>query len=597
MKIKKHKGKIYTHFRKKIFMVLVCISVIPLSGMFLSTAQTVILARVQTISDLQSQAMHIVQEKVSGFIDEKLDAFNVVVDVNPSDISEIQKESLDFLMNGVKESARDVVEISFINLQGQEVVKSSEYGAVSFAVLRNVAYQRDFIEAVSGKRYIGDVQYSLSGPIVRVASQIENHDRQIIGVISAEISLRRLQGLIGRVQLGMAGFVYLLDREGNLMTTSDATFARIGTNLRQYSLVSDVLQGTAHNGMSSNDRYINIAGERVIVSGQRFANLGNWSVFAEWPEQDALGVMNTLLARAMIVLIIGLLLVVLFSYIIARAVVKPIDQLIEATDAISMGNLNYEVRIKTGDELEKLAEHFKSMSHILKENKKLKDEFVFIAAHELRAPVTAIRGYLSMLIDKTAGMVDESAMKIIETVNTANQRLVQLVHDLLQIARSDAGKMEIRVHPIFLRECVIAVCKELDPLAKEKKIALVYDTSGKDVLVRADADKLKEVLVNLVGNAIKYTQASGGDITIEYTIQGTEVITFVKDHGIGVTREDMALLFSKFYRAKNEYTERIEGTGLGLFICKEIVERMGGKIWVTSDYGQGSIFSFSLRKG
>jgi signal transduction histidine kinase len=146
-----------------------------------------------------------------------------------------------------------------------------------------------------------------------------------------------------------------------------------------------------------------------------------------------------------------------------------------------------------------------------------------------------------------------------------------------------------------LEENISTVIKELTPLSDKKGIKIDYFRLKDDVVIQADASKLKEVLINLVGNAIKYTLDNGG-IEISHEISGDEVITRIKDHGIGIDEESLKKLFSKFYRVKTDKTENIDGTGLGLFICKEIVERMGGRIWVESKTGDGSTFFFSLKK-
>jgi signal transduction histidine kinase len=231
---------------------------------------------------------------------------------------------------------------------------------------------------------------------------------------------------------------------------------------------------------------------------------------------------------------------------------------------------------------------------VLAENRKLRDEFVFIAAHELRTPVTAIRGYLSMILEKTFGEVPEKIRENLLIVNQSNDRLVQLVQDLLEVARSEAGKMKVEIVNIPMTENVTTVVNELRSLSEKKGIKVAYEKPEPDVVVKADSYKLKEVLTNLIGNAIKYT-AGAGDIIVKHEIKGKELITHITDHGIGLTKEEVEKLFGKFYRAQNTETKDIEGTGLGLFICKEIVERMNGRIWVTSEKGKGSTFSFSLQ--
>ena len=164
---------------------------------------------------------------------------------------------------------------------------------------------------------------------------------------------------------------------------------------------------------------------------------------------------------------------------------------------------------------------------------------------------------------------------------------------MLEIARSDAGRLTIEVTPIELVPPVQSVLSELQPLADEKSIKLIYEPIALPKVL-ADAGRIKEVMVNLVGNAIKYTLGSG-TVTITHEIQDQAVVTHIKDTGLGISKEAQEKLFQKFYRVETEQTKDIKGTGLGLFIVKQIVEKMNGKIWVESEEGKGSTFSFSLQ--
>jgi signal transduction histidine kinase len=287
--------------------------------------------------------------------------------------------------------------------------------------------------------------------------------------------------------------------------------------------------------------------------------------------------------------------IIFLGILFSRQIVKPIKSLIHGAQEIAKDNLDYEIKIRTNDEFDILSERFNDMIKILKENRRLRDEFVFISAHELRTPVTAVKGYLSMILDNTFGPVPPKLKSTLAIINSSNERLVQLVHDLLEIARSEAGRMKIELAPILINESLKTTIAELKSLSDKKGIKVGYDDEPfNKVKVMADEAKLKEVLVNIIGNAIKYTTSQGG-VEIRHEAKDDEIITHIKDHGIGLASEELGKLFGKFYRAQNEDTKNIEGTGLGLFITKEIIERMNGRIWVESEKGKGSTFSFSLR--
>lgn len=224
---------------------------------------------------------------------------------------------------------------------------------------------------------------------------------------------------------------------------------------------------------------------------------------------------------------------------------------------------------------------------------RLKNEFVFVAAHELRSPVTAIRLLLNMIFEDKRVTLDPLLRGYLMKVQEADQRLLQLVDDLLEVSRSESGRLKIHVSPQNLAEHVLAVYSEFKPNALTKDVNLRYVPIPHMPQVLADPSKLKEILANLVANAIKYNVA-GGTVTIEHELRGGMLITHVADTGIGISEEDQARTFEKFWRSEDRAVRAQSGTGLGLFICKELVERMGGTIDVWSKIGRGTTFTFTL---
>jgi len=262
----------------------------------------------------------------------------------------------------------------------------------------------------------------------------------------------------------------------------------------------------------------------------------------------------------------------------------------------------------------------------LKELDKLKDEFISIASHELNTPLAAIQGYLSMIIDEKLVKVDKQAEEWLKHVYESAKRLAALVKDLLDVSRIEQGRMQLEKKEIDIGYEIEAVMAEFQSMAKEKGLELVFEgfltpsgdfstpslkglrsKNGKKCpKVLADPMRIREVLANLISNAIKYTKK--GKVTIscrlspspqsspqrgEGRVRGFVVVT-VADTGIGMSQEQMEHLFTKFYRVETYETKQTPGTGLGLYIVKNIVELHGGKIWVESELGKGSKFCFTL---
>ena len=225
------------------------------------------------------------------------------------------------------------------------------------------------------------------------------------------------------------------------------------------------------------------------------------------------------------------------------------------------------------------------------EVEQMKRELVSIATHELRTPITGIKGYLDMIMQGDMGEVNPDVKETIEEVVKINQRLADLVDDLLNVGRIEEGRIEIKPVPMDLGKLVSDVAGELSIQAEDKKLELV-EPKMTGVQVKADPERTRQVLVNLIGNAIKYTEAGKVEIAIEKN-EG-KVTCHIKDTGLGISALEQKKLFAKFYRVKTEKTRTITGTGLGLWITKSLIEMMGGQIGVTSTEGKGSDFYFSL---
>ena len=485
-------------------------------------------------------------------------------------------------------------EIYFISVDGKETVrfnKSYPEGVLA-QDLRDQSILKSFLTvAKSGKQYFGHVYYTLKGPMMTVATPVRNKSgSKIIGIIGGEIRLSKIGELMRKAQLGNSGYVYLVDGDGFLIANSSGVAPIM--SLKKIGLVGEVLQGRSFLGPEGQRRYLNFEGNQVVAAARFLPEYG-WGMIAEWPTEEADKSVNDILYKNTIVLLAVTIAVVLVSVVLATLIVKPIEMLEKGTERVSQGKFEEGVDIQTHDELEDLGLAFNKMMQGLKQLQQLKDEFVFIAAHELRTPVAAMKGYLSLILDGLTGPVTEKTKDFIQKVINSNNRLIQLVNDLLEVARSEAGRLTIKVAPIDVVRPIKEVLSELQSLADKSSVKLIYEPAANVPKAMADADRLKEVIVNLVGNSIKYMGGSG-TVTVVHEIQGGMLVTHVEDTGLGMSKDAQAKLFEKFYRVQTEKTKEITGTGLGLFIVKEIIEKMNGKILVESEEGKGSTFSFSL---
>lgn len=229
-----------------------------------------------------------------------------------------------------------------------------------------------------------------------------------------------------------------------------------------------------------------------------------------------------------------------------------------------------------------------------KELDRMKDEFITVASHELRTPMTAVKGYLSMLLNGKYGVVNEPLRKPLVTVAMATERLIELVNDILSVSRIETKRLKMTLSVFPLRSVVEDIVLSLKPIIHEKHVAL-FDQIDKDVSVQADPQKLGQILTNLIGNALKFTDT--GEIVLHSEEKGERMIIFVSDTGVGISCINQERLFRKFQQVSSQQAGRPAGTGLGLYISREYAKAMGGDVWVVaSEEGKGSTFALSLPK-
>jgi signal transduction histidine kinase len=247
---------------------------------------------------------------------------------------------------------------------------------------------------------------------------------------------------------------------------------------------------------------------------------------------------------------------------------------------------------------QKLATELAGANAHLERLDKMKSEFVSIASHQLRSPITSVRGYVSMILEGTYGEISPKVKEILEHVSSATANMATSINDYLNISRIEAGNMKYDIVDCDLRKLVEDTIAEIMPASAEKKISLNFESKfDGSAFVKLDLGKTKQIVQNLIDNAIKYTP-EGGKVAIVIRREETpkkQIFVEVTDTGMGISKEDILALFNKFERAKKAGTVNANGTGLGLYIAKQMAQAMGGDITVTSPgEGLGSTFIISF---
>jgi PAS domain S-box-containing protein len=237
-----------------------------------------------------------------------------------------------------------------------------------------------------------------------------------------------------------------------------------------------------------------------------------------------------------------------------------------------------------------------------KEEEARRSDFISTASHEMRTPLAAIEGYLALSLNPKTATIDQNARNLLEKASSSTKHLGELFRDLLTSSKAEDGRLQSFPTVVEIGEILQQVAEAAKFRAAEKNLQLSYavssDNSAGGKVVRplyyayVDPNRIREVFQNIVDNAIKYTNE--GLVTVRLTGDTSVIQVQVQDSGIGIPAEDIGHLFQKFYRVDNSSTRTIGGTGLGLFICKKVVELYNGRIWVESEYGKGSTFFINL---
>jgi signal transduction histidine kinase len=287
---------------------------------------------------------------------------------------------------------------------------------------------------------------------------------------------------------------------------------------------------------------------------------------------------------------VALLVAVALSIFTSRRIVRPIQAMMQASQRIAGGDYRHRIRVPGEDELGVLARAFNHMSETLERVERRRLEAIGDLAHELRTPLSSIKGLMEGLMD---GILAAEPVTFL-SVQREVARLQRLVHDLEELARVEAGQSPLDLRPVNMTELLRAAADRLQPQFEDKDIRLHVDVPHGLPHVRADAGRLLQVLLNLLGNALRYTP-SGGQVTVRTYREGQQMVIRVHDTGIGIAAEHLPYLCERFYRVDKARTSASGGSGIGLTIARHLVEAHGGRLWATSPGpGQGSTFSFTL---
>ncbi|MBI4837163.1 MAG: HAMP domain-containing histidine kinase [Candidatus Portnoybacteria bacterium] len=302
-----------------------------------------------------------------------------------------------------------------------------------------------------------------------------------------------------------------------------------------------------------------------------------------------------------LIAMIGSFFSIFFLLLIFKTIILPLKKTTAACQEIKEGNLDARINVKSKTEIGELIATFNDMTRKLKESRereelieKMKTEFVSLAAHQLRTPLSAIKWALRMVLDEETGKVNPNQREMLERTYQSNEKMIALINDLLNVARIEEGRFLYKPADASPEEIVDSIIDSLKDKAERKNIELAYERPPLSLpLVKMDKEKINIALTNLIANAINYT-LPGGKVAIKLSSGAGNVEFSVQDNGVGIPEAEKERIFTKFFRASNVIKLDTSGTGLGMFITKNIIEAHDGKIWFESKENKGTAFHFTL---
>ena len=560
---------------------------------------------------------------VRNFTDSKFDILKTAARVSDFVIFENNRQKLILeKLLGLEAAFRQVV---LLDTNKQELARSSRLSNLLSGQLTEQYEQNKkeiFDSTIDKKSYISSVYIDkvTYEPMVIMAVGVTDVFSDFKGVLLAEVNLKFMWDLVGGVKVGNKGLAYVIDRNADLIAFSDVGRVLKGENLKNLRQVSEFIQGE-DNVVAEISRGIN---GNYVVSSWVALDVPNWAVIIEQPVEEAYEPVIQAFKFTAGTMLVSFILAIAAGVYLAKRITKPLVNLRNAARIIGSGDMNAKIEVVSNDEIGELAASFNQMIEDLNkttvsrnalaeeviERKKAENEleqvvrkleeanqelknFVYIASHDLREPLRKVSAFGRILKQSLGEKLSGDDLENLQFMVDGAHRMTQMVEGLLSYSRvSTKGN---KFEPVSINSIIKEIeAVEVSALLEEKNVLLQVEENLPDVI--ADSVQLRQLFQNMIANGVKYQPKDDNHkplIRIWCQPAANDMVRInITDNGIGIKPEFQQAIFIMFKRlhAKNEY----EGTGIGLAVCKKIVERNGGQIGVDSEYGKGSTFWFTL---
>lgn len=724
--------------RGKLTILFLGVAALPLLLAMLLTIGRIQRVQTEQSVELQAKIAEAAAKEVADFLHLQLGLLDNTGTVYPEFSTDLQTQAV--FLERILFSNESFVELAITDSLGREIRRVHRLLFVTSEDYADRATTAEFLEVKENERYIGPLLIESGRPFFLIGKAVRGGRGELRGAILAKVDARIMQEVVSKISaVGKKGRAYIVNTQGTIIGHPDVSQILAERDFSSIPIVRDIISGKS-DSLSPTSPYRNELGQEVLGAGRQIRlefggkNPGTlepgWFVVAEEPTSAALAAAIQTARFGWFVFVLVALLAVFISIITANRIVRPIEQVHEASQILAKGTFDHRVNIHTGDEIEDLGKGFNQMAERLsisirtleedkqvisvernklsvilsgivdgiivldldrkivlanasverilgksasemqrkhvdeifkifkddaqisaaafcpirldgfegelfegkdfkvdaaggklsyvnlisgqisegkvaeigciitlhditreRELERVKAEFVSIAAHQLRTPLTEIRWGLSAL--KERAKLSEDAKNIVEKSFLGTERMTDLVNDLLNVSRVEEGRYMFKSKMANPEEFMSKLVEGHAESIQKKDLNVVLKKLTVPVNIPVDAEMITLALDNILENAILYTPA-GGQISIEFEKEGQNLNIKVEDSGIGIPAEHQYRVFSKFFRAPNAVKVRPDGSGLGLFIVKSIVEAHKGKISLQSEEGKGTVVMVSL---
>ncbi|HLY28141.1 MAG TPA: ATP-binding protein [Aggregatilineales bacterium] len=596
--------------RTRLIITLIGLAIVPLLSVGAILAYQSFSTQRDQVLAVQHEIAHRASLQVSDLLRELENELQLTIRVRPfkGQTSDQQKSTLQILL--AYRNAFD--RIYLLDNTGQELLGVSRGSIITASDLVSRAQNDEFtLPARDRKVYYSPVHVDsvTAQPEITIGIPvIDLQSDSVQNVLVADLRFKTVQDMVVSMDTTPQGVIYIVDSNHRVVVHRDPSIS-----LKDTYFTPPATDGI-YNGLSGSSAVI--ASDTLSVGDQRLI------VVAEAPVSEALALAINTVAVTSILVVITLLSAIVLGIFAIRAIIRPVQGLTETVRAITNGDLTRQAAVNSNDEIGELARGFNTMTARLRETldglrqrvveieagriererlirelreaSRLKSQFLSTMSHELRTPLNSIMGFTDLILTGRPGPLTDTQRSFLERVASNNRRLLALINDVLDLARIEAGRMEIQLAPYAPGQMLERVVAQTSSLFEQKGLAfktILEPTLPENVM--GDRSHVEQVIINLLSNAAKFTLSGEVVLSASGTADGKWCIV-VRDTGIGIAPHMHEVIFEPFRQVDGSTTRQIGGSGLGLAIARDLCQMMNASIGLASEVGKGTTFTVTL---